>query len=184
MADFIYVDNSNLFIEGKRVAAVKNGLANDINHAMNHNIQDNSYSIDFGKLYQFLAGANYLDIKRCYLLGSRPPPNDTLWDIAERAGFEVKVVERNIKNKEKKIDTGIVTEMVADAILLANKETDSITLVAGDNDYVPPIEYLINAGFKKVEVAFWEQCAIELKNISTKFTSLDSYLDHLAYHKK
>ncbi|XDZ64976.1 NYN domain-containing protein [Alphaproteobacteria bacterium LSUCC0684] len=184
MTDFIYVDNSNLFIEGKRVAAVRNGLARDILQAMNQDIQDNSYSIDFGKLYQFLTGTDCPTIGRCYLLGSRPPPNDTLWDIAERAGFEVKVVDRNIRNKEKKIDTGIATEMVADALEYANKKLDTITLVAGDSDYVPPIERLINAGFKNVEVAFWNQCAIELKQICTKFTILDSHFDHLAYHRR
>lgn len=184
MADFIYVDNSNLFIEGKRVAAVRNGLANDIHEAMNRNIQDNSYSIDFGKLYQFLTGTDYPNIKRCYLLGSRPPPNDTLWNIAERVGFEVKVVDRNIRNKEKKIDTGIATEMVADAFEHADKKTDTITLVAGDNDYVPPIERLINAGFENVEVAFWEQCAVELRQTCINFTSLDSHFDHLSYHRR
>ena len=62
MADFLYVDNSNLFIEGKRVAAVRNGLANDIHEAINKNIQDNSYFIDFGKLYQFLSGIDYPNI--------------------------------------------------------------------------------------------------------------------------
>ena len=30
MADLIYVDNSNVFIEGKRVSAVRQGLALDI----------------------------------------------------------------------------------------------------------------------------------------------------------
>lgn len=38
MADFIYVDNSNLFIEVKRVAAVQNGLCANIHQAMKRNI--------------------------------------------------------------------------------------------------------------------------------------------------
>ena len=38
MADYIYVDNSNLYIEGKRVSAVQKGLAMNIYDAMNNRI--------------------------------------------------------------------------------------------------------------------------------------------------
>jgi hypothetical protein len=34
MADYIYVDNSNLYIEGKRVSAVENSLAMNIYDAI------------------------------------------------------------------------------------------------------------------------------------------------------
>jgi hypothetical protein len=77
-----YVDNSNGFIEGKRVKAVESGLAMNIYDAMNNRILDNSYKIDFGRLHHFIAGDDKAKIKRCILLGSRPPPNDSLWNIA------------------------------------------------------------------------------------------------------
>lgn len=38
--DFVYVDNSNLFIEGQRVSAVARGMANSIVEAMNSGILD------------------------------------------------------------------------------------------------------------------------------------------------
>jgi hypothetical protein len=50
MADGIYVDNSNVFTEGKRVSAVKQGLATDIWNAFDHRILDNAYRMSFGKL--------------------------------------------------------------------------------------------------------------------------------------
>ena len=56
MADYIYVDNSNLYIEGKRVSAVRKGLAMNIYDAMNNRILDFDYSISFGRLHEFVAG--------------------------------------------------------------------------------------------------------------------------------
>ena len=74
--DYIYVDNSNLYIEGRRVSAVAQGLADDIIHAMNDGILDHGYTISFGKLHEFVCGTDKRQIKRAALFGSRPPPND------------------------------------------------------------------------------------------------------------
>jgi uncharacterized LabA/DUF88 family protein len=99
------------------------------------------------------------------LFGSRPPANDSLWTLAKRAGFEVVVEERNVQNKEKKIDTGIVAAMVRDAYTRADKDGDTITLVAGDADYVPAVRQLIEDGYT-VEVVFWGHASQELKTIA------------------
>ena len=64
MADYIYVDNSNLYIEGKRVSAVKNRLAMNIYDAMNNRIIDHSYTISFGRLHEFVAGTDESKIAR------------------------------------------------------------------------------------------------------------------------
>ena len=102
--DYIYVDNSNLYIEGRRVAAVASGLAGSIREAMDYGILDHGYTISFGKLHEFLTGNDLSKIKRAALFGSRPPPNDSIWRYAEKAGFELHLEDRNIKNKEKKIE--------------------------------------------------------------------------------
>lgn len=180
MAELVYVDNSNVFIEGKRVKAVADGKARDIYVAMQKGILEHSYSIDFGRLHDFIAGQDEEQIKRCVLFGSRPPPNDSLWAIAKRAGFEVVVEDRNVANKEKKIDTGIVAAMMKDAYTLVKMKEDTITLVAGDGDFVPPIEILTADGFN-VEVVFWDHASQELKDAATKFSSLNPILNHLAY---
>lgn len=111
MADFIYVDDSNLYIEGKRVSAVTEGLAMNIYDAMNNRILGPAYNIRFGRLHEFVAGADTAKIARAALFGSRPPPNDSLWQYAKRAGFELVLEDRNIANSQKKIDTGIVSAM-------------------------------------------------------------------------
>ena len=180
MAELVYVDNSNVFIEGKRVKAVESGLAMNIYDAMNNRILDNTYKLDFGRLHHFIAGDDEWNIKRCMLFGSRPPPNDSLWDAARRAGFDVKTEERNVQNKEKKIDTGIVAAMTKDAYTICDQDSDTITLVAGDGDFVPPVVLLVEDGFN-VEVAFWSHASAELKAACSKFVSLDPILKHLAY---
>lgn len=177
MADWIYVDNSNVFIEGQRVSAVQQGMALDIWDALNNRILDHSYRMSFGKLYEFVAGTDRTDTARAMLFGSRPPINDAIWTIAERAGFEVITHDRNASNREKKIDTGIVSEMMRDAYRNA-KQGDIFTLVSGDNDYVPAIQNLRNDGFQ-VDVVFWDHSGRELRDVSTNFVSLNSHLAEL-----
>ncbi len=177
MPNFLYVDNSNVWIEGMHVAAVKSGLAPSLSVALNANICDHSYKIDFGRLFQFAGGAK-TEVGRAVLFGSRPPANDSLWLSAKARGFEVVVFDRNIKNREKKIDTSIVTEMVTDSFRLMNPKKDEITLVAGDGDYVPAIDSLRDRGFT-FHVVFWGHASGSLKAAASKFINLNSYFDHL-----
>jgi uncharacterized LabA/DUF88 family protein len=179
MADYIYVDNSNLYIEGKRVSAVKKGLAMNIYDAMNNRILDFGYSMSFGRLHEFVAGKDSSQIARAVLFGSRPPPNDSIWKFAEKAGFELVLEDRNVANKEKKIDTGIVSAMVKDAYKKVNPEKDMLVLVAGDADFVPAVRDLVEDHFR-VEVVFWDHVSRELRENCTKFISLNEHLDYLA----
>ena len=180
MAEFVYVDNSNVFIEGKRVKAVESGLAMNIYDAMNNGVLEHNYKLDFGRLHDFIAGDEVSNIRRCMLFGSRPPPNDSLWDAARRAGFDVTVEDRNVQNKEKKIDTGIVASMTKDAYTICDKDSDTITLAAGDGDFVPAVVQLVEDGFN-VEVVFWDHASVELKEACSRFIALDPILNHLAY---
>ncbi|NWG39817.1 MAG: NYN domain-containing protein [Hydrogenophilaceae bacterium] len=178
MADYIYVDNSNLYIEGRRVSAVKTGLASNIVEAMKLGILDHGYTISFGKLHQFLTGDDLSKIKRAALYGSRPPPNDSIWQYAKKAGFELHLEDRNYANKEKKIDTGIATLMTKDAYKYGKPNEDVFVLVAGDKDYVPTLNELRADGYN-VEVVFWKHAAQELKDAASKFIALDNFLDNL-----
>ena len=177
MANLLYVDNSNVWIEGMHVAAAAKGIAPDVWAAVQNKICDYDWKLDFGKLFEF-AGGNRPDVKRAVLFGSRPPKNDSLWTAAKRNGFEVIVYDRNVANHEKKIDTDIVTNIVADSYEILDVIRDEITLVAGDTDYVPAIERLKKRNIR-FHVVFWAHAARELKEACTKFISLDPYLDHL-----
>lgn len=175
--NYLYVDNSNVWIEGMHVAAVARGLAPDIWTAMDQKITDHSWKIDFGRLYEF-AGGNKSEVGRAVLYGSRPPPNDSVWEMAKRKGFEVVVHDRNVRNKEKKIDTGIATDIVADSYELMKVDSDEITLVAGDTDYVPTVQRLRGRGLK-FTIVFWDHASRELKEAASEFISLNQYLEHL-----
>jgi hypothetical protein len=69
MADWIYVDNSNVFIEGQRVSAVAQGMALTIQDAFRNRVLDFGYRMSFGKLYKFVAGDNPAETARAMLFG-------------------------------------------------------------------------------------------------------------------
>jgi uncharacterized LabA/DUF88 family protein len=177
VANLLYVDNSNIWIEGMHVSAVEVGMAPNVWSAQNNRICDTGWKLDFGRLFQF-AGGDKTQVKRAVLFGSRPPPNDSLWDAAKRKGFEVVVYDRNVKNREKKIDTDIVATMIADSYEILDIKNDEMTLVAGDADYVPAIEKLTKRGIP-VHVVFWAHAARELREAATKFVDLNPFLNHL-----
>ena len=105
MASYVYVDNSNVWIEGMHIAAVNAGYASTLDKAQAENICDSSWCYDFGKLLHFAGGPDS-QIARAKLFGSKPPLNDSLWNAAKKNGFEVVTEERSyFTNKEKKIDT-------------------------------------------------------------------------------
>lgn len=94
---------------------------------------------------------------------------------------KVIVHDRNVKNREKRIDTSIVTEMVSDSYERMKPRQDEVTLVAGDADYVPTIESLRKRGFS-VDVVFWDHASSELRRAASKFVSLNKHLTLLRLH--
>lgn len=176
MKNYLYVDNSNVWIEGMYLSAVRKGLAPNLGFAHEHKRCDYDWKLDFGKLMDFAGGERH-EIGRAVLYGSRPPADDSLWNAAKRRGFEVIVHDRN-PSGEKKVDTNIVTDMIADSYERMNAKEDEITLVSGDADFVPTIEQLRNRGFH-VNVVFWANAARDLRDACTEFTALDDHLDLL-----
>jgi len=181
MAIYLYVDNSNVFIEGKRASAVKKKIAGNIVYAMNNKLFDDSWRLDFGNLYKLIEEKLEGKICQATIFGSRPPVNDSVWKMAEQGGFTPIIVDRNVVNKEKKVDTGIITHMIKDAYTVVKKDADVLVLVAGDADFVPAIDTLEKDGFK-VHVFFWGQVSQELKeSVLPNFTCLDTYIDQIGY---
>lgn len=177
MTLYVYVDNSNVWIEGMRVAAVRNGLAPSLQQAMHDKITDQTWTYDFGKLYGVVCPDEEM-IGRSSLFGSRPPENDSIWELARREGFQVYLFDRNFANKEKQVDVAIATQMIEDSFLHM-KPGDSVVLVSGDRDYIPTIESLKARGFP-TRVAFWEHATgVELKSDLVEFVALDPLFDHI-----
>jgi hypothetical protein len=179
MANFTYIDNSNVYIEGCRASAVAKKLpgAETYIDAMNNHVVDRSWQIDYGHLHQFACG-DKADIGCAKLWGS-PPPSDSFWQMVGRKGFEVKTYEKNFAGKEKKVDVAIAHQITKDAYSgKIQKGVDEITLVAGDKDFCPVVEDLVENGFT-VHVVFWDNVAPELKGACSKFTSLNPFLGYV-----
>ena len=85
MSYFVFVDNSNVWIEGKVASAVAKGWAPNTYAAHASKIEDSAWRIDFGKLLSFVTDGNVTDIKHAILFGSKPPLHDSLWNAMEKA---------------------------------------------------------------------------------------------------
>jgi len=171
MAVRIYLDNSKLWIEGKRLGAVFRGTSPNIASASATKDFDNSFRLDFGKVLEI---ANHKPIKVAKFYGSRPPESDSVWNMAKKAGFTPVIVDRNYGNKEKGVDTQLVVDMMTDCMEADSRE-DMFILIAGDADYIPVIRTLKSRNFR-VQVLFWNHASTELKN-ETTFLSLDGYFN-------
>jgi uncharacterized LabA/DUF88 family protein len=91
----------------------------------------------------------------------------------------VRVVERGVDGREKRVDTGVVTRICRDAYLLGQPRRDRITLVAGDGDYQPMVRQLVQDGFE-VTLLYWSHASRELQAVASRFYPLDAYLEDLA----
>jgi uncharacterized LabA/DUF88 family protein len=172
MAEYIYVDNSNLYISAKFESARTRGIASEIRY-------DESYHLNFFHLYQFLTGNDRAAVKRCALFGSDVCNAEALWQVARKAGFETHIPHREFDHGEKMVDTALVTAMIKDAYTRIDKSQDTVTLVSGDADFVPPVRTLRDDGYT-VEVCFWDNGDWELKKVASKFISLNPYIEFLA----
>lgn len=78
---YIYVDNSNLSIEGKKIAGRFQSPPLPSNYL---------YRIEYGKLLDCVrSGRDPGDVPK--LCGSEPPPSDSVWRMIESKGFDVSV---------------------------------------------------------------------------------------------
>ena len=178
MGKCVYVDNSNVWIEGKYHSAVAKGMVADVYEAHDNKICDMPWAYDFGKLLDIVCCGDISDIKRAVLYGSRPTDNDRLWNAAKKAGFEVFTPTRNAKNKEKRVDTGFDKEVLKDLYTGVIEPDDEIILVVGDSDHYPVAEAIIEEG-KRYTLAFWDNASELMKADSENFISLNSHIKDL-----
>lgn len=172
---FTYIDNSNLFIEGQRLSAASEGLAADIYDAMNRQVFNYRWNIDYGKLHAYLESQGH-ELVYAKLWGSIPP-KDSFWDMVKQKGFQVTRFERSPAG-EKKVDVAIAHQLTKDAYTGVITKQDSIViLLGGDRDFVPVVEDLRNEQFD-IRVAFWSHAASrELKETASHFINLDPQLE-------
>lgn len=179
MAYYVFVDNSNVWIEGKYTSAVNKGMAENVIEAHNKKICDNSWKLDFGKLLACVVDGNLSEVKEAIIIGSKPTDKDSLWKAMETAGFSVETHQRNQSNKEKKVDIGIA-QKINDVIYEKSKEGDVLVLVMGDKDYVPVVE-TIERKNRKAVIAFWGNVAGELTAAASEYINLDNKFNEISH---
>lgn len=131
----VFVDDQNLFW----------GFVNDD--------RGHSFRIDFGRLLSAAArSASGQDrgVMGAYIAGVIPD-DDSFWKIAERQGFKVRRGFLGSKGRSKQDDAYLITDLTQ--TLCEQPGPSTIVLVAGDADYVPPLELALRKGWR-VEVAF------------------------------
>jgi len=179
MTLYVYVDNSNIWIEGQRIQAVRQGLAPDIRTALRQNITA-PWTYDFGRLYDLLCPPG-APVGRSILFGSRPPENDSIWQRVRDADFEVRTYDRStFTNKEKQVDIALSTTMLEDSFKYM-KAGDTAVLAAGDGDFLPTIQSLQARGLAVRVVSWSHAVSRQLRDTADDYLALDSHFDNLSH---
>ena len=153
---YVFVDNSNLWIEGKKISGQPSQPPVKSNYR---------YRIEYGKLLQYvLDGRDLITVPRLY--GSKPPPNDSVWSMIRSKGFDVTVFKRNIFNKEKGVDMRMGLDI--GRLVLKEKQPGKVIIVAGDADFIQVVEDAHGEGWK-VEVWYWSNAAGDLQKVVDRF---------------
>ena len=167
-----FIDNSNVLIEGQRVAQ----------ETFNYDDQlVPRFRVSYGNLLEFIRRDR--PVNEAVLVGSRPPPNDALWNKLRSLGIEPRIFDRSIyTGREKRVDAE-VTNAIRDC-LEENPQPGTIALVAGDADYVPTLERCLKKNWG-LELYFWAQASSELKRLSgLKFVDLATGFKQITFVEK
>ena len=167
---YIFIDDSNIFIEGQRTAANRDPTDASARHR---------FRIDFGRLLEWIAEDRILaDV---YLVGSRPPEVDSFWKILPKKGIRPNILDRHA-GREKGVDHDLVAEMVEASIREA-KDGGVIALVAGDGDYRSTLDRLTKKGWQ-VEVYFWSSGCSPLVRNTPWYTNLDPHFREFCFFER
>ncbi len=168
----LFIDNSNVYIEGQRVAREKFHYDDSLVIR---------FRVSYGGLLDFVSEGRSLS--EAVLVGSRPPPNDALWNRLKNLGIEPRIFDRSIyTGKEKRVDAEM-NNAIRDC-LEDNPEPGTIALVAGDADYVPVLERCIKRKWA-IELYFWPQASSELKRLpGVKFVDLAEGFESVTFLAK
>ncbi|MDE5814928.1 MAG: NYN domain-containing protein [Alistipes sp.] len=165
----IIVDNSNVWIEGKKYSARKKNIKVG---------DDPSWRIDFGKLLSTVA--NGQPIRNAILVGSRPPQNDSVWNAAKQNGFSVIVHDRNCVGKEKSVDTELVAQGTK---IVCTSSAGTLKLLSGDRDFIPLINIATELRWETEMWAFsnaFQQTGVMAQSV-TRINSLDNVFSKIGH---
>ena len=107
-----------------------------------------SFRIDFGRLLTLASkdtNGQTRFVESAYIAGVIPD-DDSFWRIAENQGFTVRRGYLGTNQRSKQDDAYLITDLTS--TLYEQNGPSTIILVAGDADYVPPLEKSLSKGWR------------------------------------
>lgn len=179
----IYIDNSNLWIQGQKTYAEKKGL--DVGW-------DPTWRFDIGRLKNILTRESGIPPdEMCFdihLYGSTPPPVDTVWKAIEFHKVAVHTSARSTwTGREKEVDNKLGLDSVEQATEDSFRmERSEYMIVSGDRDLRPAVEKIVKRGFR-VHVWSWKNSLSnvykEMAHDSVRVHLLDDYLEEIGFRE-
>lgn len=129
--------------------------------------------VNYGELMRQLVGERRLVRAIAYVVKSDPSTGEeSFFDALEKAGIELRSKDIQVwADGSKKADWDV--GMAVDAIRMADM-VDAITLVTGDGDFVPLVEYLKWGLGRNVEVAgFGRTTSSKLREVAEVFHDIE-----------
>lgn len=167
---WIYVDDSNIWIEAKKLASKVNRLKST---------EDHRVRIEIGKLTDIVAKDR--PVAQGFLYGSEPPAIDKVWKKIREHGWNVDPLKKSrMTGKEKMLDTKLVADVTERACTTPEEQRSTIILITGDADVIPAMEKVMKYKGWSLEVYMWKHAlSSDIKKMtgdSVKVFPLDDYL--------
>lgn len=179
----IFIDNSNLWIEGQKAYAEKHKLKV---------MWDPTWRFDIGHLKKLLIVKTHLSVDwqhcdiKINLYGSTPPPVDTVWTTIKSHDVYVSTFARSTWNKrEKEVDAEIIADSVEKALKASYEKVQcDFIIVSGDRDLRPAVEKIKKYGFQ-VHIWSWKKALASVYRIDddVKVYLLDNYLEEIGFRE-
>jgi len=127
--------------------------------------------VDFREVLKFAVGERTLIRAFAYAVKTKTGEEKPFFEALEKVGIEMRVKDlQEFFGGMKKADWDV--GIAVDAIKTAGS-VDVVSLISGDGDFIPLVEYLKNQG-KRVEVmAFGRSASLKLKETADEFIDLD-----------
>ena len=170
---WIFVDDSNIWIEAKKLAGKNKHFKTG---------EDHRVRIDVGKLTDVVADGR--PVEQGFLYGSEPPAVDEVWEKIRKHGWAVFTKKRNrMTGKEKKVDTQLAVDITAKAISTSIEKRSTIIVISGDADMIPAIEKALECEGWRIEVYTWKHAmSKELRTLDhVSVFPLDDYLERVTF---
>lgn len=127
--------------------------------------------VNFAGVLDEIVGSRLLSRALAYVIQTEEGDETQFIDALHKAGIETRSKDLQVfSNGMKKADWDV--GLTIDAVSLASK-VDAISLVTGDGDFVPLVEYLKSHGVRVEVVSFGRSTSQKLKEVCDHFTDLD-----------